>query len=365
MGMMTWETFQTVADKVLAYGRTQAIDFAGMGEPTLNPKLPQFIEYFRGRIPTYITTNVSALTTRNIEKLLNAGLSTIIVSYNGADAETYELMMGGLSFTRAENYLHELVRQAKGKMKIVANVSVTRQTQPHLSKIKRYLDDAGVDDISFSKCHSRGGHLKGTGICDTPMPLPGTTRCDIFDNTLFLAWNGDVLACCHDLDGVAKLGNLVTDDIADLDQLKSGLRGKGAIFAMCAACNDMYRFGNDQLPDRQSLSSWVYDFYVAGSEPSAKVVNLLREREAQLQQAEQRASQAEVMAARAQAVQEVEARAAALAKALQEAEARAAAVEQRADKAEALVAAYERGRFIRFMRSAKQWASEVNHLLNL
>jgi hypothetical protein len=215
------------------------------------------------------------------------------------------------------------------------------------------------------------------------MPLPGTTRCDIFDNTLFLAWNGDVLACCHDLDGVAKLGNLVTDDIADLDQLKSGLRGKGAIFAMCAACNDMYRFGNDQLPDQQSLSSWVYEFYAAGSEPSAKVVNLLREREAQLQQAEQRANQAEAMAAQAQAVeevearaaaqeqavQEVEARAAALAQSLHEAEARAAAVAQRADKAEALVAAYERGRFIRFMRSAKQWASGVstgvNHLLNL
>jgi MoaA/NifB/PqqE/SkfB family radical SAM enzyme len=85
-GIMTWETFQTVADKVMALSQPQAVDFAGMGEPTLNPNLYRFIEYFRGRVPTFITTNASALTPRNIEKLINAGLGTIIVSFNGADA---------------------------------------------------------------------------------------------------------------------------------------------------------------------------------------------------------------------------------------------------------------------------------------
>jgi hypothetical protein len=150
---MTWETFQIVADKVLAYGRTQAIDFAGMGEPTLNPNLPRFIEYFRGKIPTLITTNVSALTPRNIEKLIEAGLGTMIVSFNGADAATYELMMGGLSFERADRYLADLVQRAKGRMNVVANVSVTKQTRGK-------LNDMGVEQITFSLCHNRGGHLK-------------------------------------------------------------------------------------------------------------------------------------------------------------------------------------------------------------
>jgi sulfatase maturation enzyme AslB (radical SAM superfamily) len=327
MGMMTWETFQAVADKVLAYGQTRAVDFAGMGEPTLNPNLPKFIAYFRDKIPTLITTNASALTARNIDRLIDAGLGALIVSFNGADAATYELMMGGLNFERAEKYLADAVRQAAGRMKVVANVSVTRQTRPHLAAIRRYLEAAGVDDISFSKCHSRGGHLKGTGICDTPMPPAGTLRCDIFDGTLFVAWNGDVLACCHDLDGVAKLGNLATDDLAAIAAYKQGLKGQGAIFAMCAACNDMYRFGNDPTPDRATLSDWVYDVCAAESGEPARLARLARERESQLRAAEQRAA---------------------------EAEARLAASEQRARRAEEVVAGYERGRVIRLMRALKR-----------
>ena len=306
MGMMTWDTFQIIADKLLSHGRTRLVDFAGMGEPTLNPGLPRFIEYLKGHVETFITTNASALTSHNIEKLIEAGLGTFIVSFNGADAAIYELMMGGLSFQRAQNHLQDLVQRADGKAKVTANVSVTRQTQPHLKEIRRYLEDVGVHEIIFSKCHSRGGHLKEPSICATPLPPAAVSRCDIFDGTLFVAWNGDVLACCHDLDGVGRLGNLVTGPVAEIDQSKGARRGKGAVFAMCAECNDVYRFGLDSTPDGHPLSEWIYELYAAESEPSARLVNLIRE------------------------------------------------AEQRAQRAEALVTAYERGRFIRFTRAMKK-----------
>ena len=310
---MNWDTFQIIADKIISYGHTEAVGFAGMGEPTLNPNLPRFIEYVKGRLATWITTNASALTSRNIEKLIEGGLGTVIVSFNGADATTYELMMGGLDFRRAQTHLQDLVQRANGRMKVVANVSVTRQTEPHLTEIKHYLKELGVTEVIFSKCHNRGGHLKNPEVCMTPL-LPATVkRCDIFDGTLFVAWNGDVLACCHDLDGVGRLGNLLTDSISDLDQLKIALRGKGAIFEMCVVCNDLYRFGGDQTPDGRPLSQWIYDLYAAESESLAKLVDLLHQRESQVRE-----------------------------------------MEQRAAKAEKLVMAYEKGRFIRFMRGVRQ-----------
>ena len=288
---MTRETFQIVADKVLAYGRTQAIDFAGMGEPTLNPNLPRFIEYFRGKIPTLITTNVSALTPRNIEKLIEAGLSTMIVSFNGADAATYELMMGGLSFECADRYLADLVQRAKGRMNVVANVSVTKQTRGKLNDIRRYLNDMGVEQITFSLCHNRGGHLKGDGVCDTPIPPASIKRCDIFDYTLFVAWTGEVLACCHDLDGVGKIGNLLTDPLEEIVRYKEGLRGRGAIFPMCANCNDLYRFSGEAQIAGRPVGEWVYALHANQSELAGMYVEALRQRDAPVQAYEAQARQ--------------------------------------------------------------------------
>ncbi len=346
-GMMSWETFQIVADKVLAFGKTQAIDFAGMGEPTLNPHLPRFIEYLKGKIPTFITTNASALTPKNVERLIEAGLGTMIISYNGADAETYELMMGGLNFERAEKYIADAVQRAQGRMRVVANVSVTRQTRPKLAEIRRRLNDLGIEKISFSLCHNRGGHLKGDGICDTPIPPRSIKQCDIFDYTLFVAWTGEVLACCHDLDGVGKIGNLLTDRIEDIHQYKSSLKGQGAIFPMCATCNDVYRFSADVAPAGQPITDWVYALHADQSALSAMYVDALRARDVWLREAQARAD-------RAAAEIETHKQASALwEQRAREAEAAREAAEERARQAQRLVAAYEQGRFMRFMRKVK------------
>lgn len=340
-GKMTWETFQIVADKVLAYGKTQAIDFAGMGEPTLNPDLPRFIAYFKGKIPTYITTNASALTAKNIEKLIEAGLGTIILSFNGADAATYELMMGGLSFERADKYITNLVNQAKGHINIVANVSVTKQTRDKLKEIKIYLNDKGIDKIFFSLCHNRGGHLKGNSVCDTPIPPAFIKQCDIFDHTLFVAWTGEVLACCHDLDGVGKIGDLLTDPLEQIVQFKESLRGRGAVFPMCASCNDLYRFSGQASINGKPVREWIYALHTHQSELASMYIDALRQRDALVETYEARANQAQAEAEHYKHQ-------------LLEAQHRLQVLEGQVRRLESLLRAYEQGRFMRFMRLLKQ-----------
>jgi MoaA/NifB/PqqE/SkfB family radical SAM enzyme len=296
-GMMSWDRFQIIAEKVLDYGLTQTVSFSGMGEPTLNPDLPKFIRFFKGRLVTFVTTNASTLTPQNVERLIEAGLGMFVVSFNGADAATYESMMGRLSFQRAQESLRGLVTRAKGLVRILANVTITQQTQPHLAEIKRYLESLGVDEIIFSKCHSRGGHLKNPAVCTTPLPPVAHQRCDIFDDTLFVSWDGHVLSCCQDLDGHGRLGNLLTDRLPEIHQIKKALWGKGAMFPMCSACNDLHRFSQDETPDGRSLSSWIYDLYSAESDPLARLARLLDQRERQIRQLEQRAQEAEAKVA--------------------------------------------------------------------
>ncbi|MBI5033452.1 MAG: radical SAM protein [Chloroflexi bacterium] len=278
-GKMEWRTFQTVMDKAFAFNVNDvSVEFAGMGEPLLNPNIYRFIEYISDRTPISLTTNASALTPQNTARLIDAGLDRLTISFNGTDQATYELMMGGLSFERAAGYLRTAVEMSKGKrMKVAANISVSKQTQTHLPEIRQYLQGVGVDTIFFSKCHNRGTYLNDSRICTTPLPPVNDSRCDIFENTLFVAWNGDVLSCCHDLSGENKIANLLTDELAPIMQKKQAIITQGVDFPICQGCNDMYRYMNASTPDGSPLSEWIYSLYASEDERTQKLVSRIND----------------------------------------------------------------------------------------
>lgn len=262
-GKMSWETYQTIIDKVRSSAAEKKVfvQYAGMGEPLLNPLLFQFIEYVSPWSTTAITTNASALTEKNIQRLIAAGLDELTISFNGADQDTYALMMGGLSFDRAERYLHLAVAQTVDQhMSVTANVSVTHQTEGQLAQIKDYLTEAGIEQIYFSKCHNRGGYLKGSLVCETPPPPPaGAGRCDIFTDAVFVAWTGEVLSCCHDLSGANRYGSLIEMSLPEILQRQRMIALRGVDFRICAGCNDLYRYKHDSTPDGSPLAEWVYN----------------------------------------------------------------------------------------------------------
>ena len=286
LGVMDREVFDALAAKLLASDAFDAVAFSGMGEPTLNPHLPHFVRTLSQRMPVSLTTNVSRLKREQIEALLDAGLDSVYASFSGHTPELYRQMMGGLDFYQASETVRELVRLAKGRARVSANVSVTPLTRPHVAAIRAHLESLGVEEPLFAMCHNRAGYLPDLCICNTPMPPAGEGRCDIFDNTLFVAWNGDVLACCHDLEGKGRLGNLVTDDLAEIMEKKRRIVQEGVRFEMCAECNDMYRFERDPTPDRRPLSEWVY--MLAGEDKESAWAGGVQKQEAVISELEAR-----------------------------------------------------------------------------
>jgi hypothetical protein len=276
-GKMDWETYQAAIDQVIEYTPHRNFEYAGMGEPLLNPLIYQFIDYVRDLGPTSLTTNASALTQNNIERLIQSGLSHLTISFNGEDRVVYEMMMGGLDFDRAQKNLSTAVAMSQGTQLVVgANVSVTRQTQDRLTDIKRFLNEAGITDIYFSKCHNRGGFLKGNLICTTPPPPVEKHRCDIFSNTLFIAWTGEVLSCCHDLAGKTTQGNLRNERLETILDKKNQITSEGVRFDICNNCNDLYRFMNDRPINGRNIGDWVYELYAqndASDEPGNTSLN--------------------------------------------------------------------------------------------
>ena len=287
MGMMTWDVFRTVVDRILECEHIDAVDFSGMGEPTLNPLLPRFVGYLSERLPTYLTTNAATLTTAKIEELLDAGLDYAIISFNGFDGETYAQMMGRLSLETVTQNIRNLVDKGSAKIQVIANTSVTRQTREHLPEIKTYLGNLGISNVFFSQCHNRGGYLTDYSVCDTVVPATECGRCDIFTSTHFVAWNGELLACCHDLRGDGLIGSLITENPSMVLARKRRISERGVGFQMCENCNDMQRFSLDQTPDGTSLSEWIYSLYTGEDARTTKLIETIRHQQERIQELEE------------------------------------------------------------------------------
>ena len=118
------------------------------------------------------------------------------------------------------------------------------------------------------------------------MPSIGQGRCDIFADTLFVAWNGQVLACCHDLEGKGRVGDLVTENLGDVLDRKRRVIRQGLWFPMCENCNDMYRFVQDSTPDGRPLSEWVYLLSGGEGQTTALLVDTIVRLEARIQELE-------------------------------------------------------------------------------
>ncbi len=268
-GKMDLPTFQVIADKIKNKKADFSIEFSGMGEPLLNPLIYDFIKYVSNQGETSLTTNGAALTPKNTQRLINSGLKRLTISFNGADKAVYENMMGGLSFEKAEKNLQNAVDMSKGSStEVCANVCVTKQTQNHFAEIINYLREEGIKTIYLAMCHNRGGFLKGDVVCSTPMPPSDAYRCDIFKSTMFISWTGEVLSCCHDLDGDNVMGNLLDEEIETILSRKTNIVNKGVKFDICRECNDLQRFMKDRTPDGRPLFDWIYSLFVDEDKPN-------------------------------------------------------------------------------------------------
>jgi hypothetical protein len=267
-GRMDWATFDTIVAKIRAHtaGERFSLSFSGMGEPLLNPDIFRFIRHVSTDAYTGFASNGSALTEANIQKLIEAGLDVIYVSFNGDDPVVYSRMMGGLSFDRVLANLRRSIQLTKGtRLQIKANISVTKANRDRLTPLRSMLESEGVVSTTISMCHSRGGNLRDAAVFDTPAPPEDDGHCQVLKNTLFVDWRGKVFICDHDLHGEHGLGDLVAEPLELVLERRSTLLAQGLSFKICGECHDLLKFGFHPLESGAGgvLSEWIYDIYRA------------------------------------------------------------------------------------------------------
>jgi len=204
------------------------------GEPFLNPNLTKMIRHATDRnVPTITSTNVHYIRTEEeAEDIIQSGLSELILSLDGVDAETYVKYRVGGDFDRVVRGI-ELVTEAKRRLKastprIHLQFILMKQNEDQVDAARRMARDFGVDRLSLKTAQvyteedartflptdesmSRYDYSK-EGV-RTKGKIKNTCR-HLWYSTV-VNWDGAVSPCCFDKDVHYGLGDTRNGDSFD------------------------------------------------------------------------------------------------------------------------------------------------------
>lgn len=205
-GIMDQAKYERSIDEVVALGAKKVV-LTGFGEPLLDKRLELKIAYAKGKgLSTYFITNASALTPARSQRLIQAGLDEMRVSFYGMRPETYNAVMQGLDFERTKGKVLEFLR-LRDEMR-----AHTRVQMSYL-ELKENAGDAGpfrefwepkVDALEIWKPHNFGdGRDYRSRLDDSKKTSCGRPE----NGPLQIQWNGEVIPCCYDYNNQIILGN--------------------------------------------------------------------------------------------------------------------------------------------------------------
>lgn len=226
-GMMNLEMF----NKLLSFlpSSIKEVQLHQAGEPLLNKDLPAMIKRLKvKKIKVFLSSN-GTLPFDNYKKVIEAGLDTIIISFDGASKESYETYRRGGNFETVLENLKKMSAMPGRKTKIVIQFVVMRHNEHEIELIKKIAKDVGVDELCLKSASLNIGCseiLEKDIIANAKNFLPENpkySRYILKDNKLInkdkplscpwifratILWNGDVVICCADFEGDIVIGNI-------------------------------------------------------------------------------------------------------------------------------------------------------------
>ena len=154
------ERFRELLDRI-DLARVDDVDFTGLGEPLLNPALPDMVrEVARRGAPRHlrVVSNGTALAPRRFEPLCEAGITSISVSIDSLDADRFARSRGGARLSRVLANLAALVehRQRHG-LAVDIKIKAVLLDDPYAEaeRLLRHSSELGLDMPHFSRLDER------------------------------------------------------------------------------------------------------------------------------------------------------------------------------------------------------------------
>jgi len=211
MGHMDIDLFKKIIDEI--EGNIEAVTLASRGEPTLNPKIIEMVQYCKNKFLGFkINTNASMLNENLIKNLLDANFAEIVFSVDAADKETYEKIRINGKYEKVFKNL-ELFSEIKKKdfpnsntLTKISGVKIkdSLNVEEMKSKVGNYVDV--VQLVDYTPWESSYDNLVGYT----------NEACYQLWHRMFVWYDGKVNPCDYDYKSKLSKWNLNNNTISEI-----------------------------------------------------------------------------------------------------------------------------------------------------
>lgn len=218
-GVMGMELYGKILDEVTIHKNVRELHLHGFGEPLIDKNLVEKIRLAKqGNIPfVYFVTNASLLTPELSEKLVASGLDSFKISFYGHDSASYEEVHRGLEYQRTVDNITRFIelRDQRGggpslRLQFMDMQGDGQYTEKFVSFWKGRLNKTFGDSIYLSGLHSWSTESSAV------MKGPAHLSCLWINRDMQILWDGRVVPCCYDFNGVQVLGDVNFDTIGSI-----------------------------------------------------------------------------------------------------------------------------------------------------
>jgi radical SAM protein with 4Fe4S-binding SPASM domain len=186
-----------------------------LNEPLLDQSLPEKIKLAKKNgLTTYIATNGTLLSTKNINALFDSGLNQLVISVDSIVPEVQEKIRVGTNFDSLLKNLENLFELKKERndspLIIMRQLSFSENKTEHDNYVDYWIKK-GADSVVIDIAHNWGGKFS-----EINSELVGMNICKQLWEMFVIQSDGNVCLCCLDSAGEFSLGNVKDQSIYDI-----------------------------------------------------------------------------------------------------------------------------------------------------
>jgi len=246
VGFMDFALFEQIVDQIK--GTNPDLRLHNMGESLFHKEIGRFIRHANARgLETILSSNATTLTDKKIQELIDAQLSWLYVSFDGASEGTYERFRKGAHYAREKAKVERLLemrrRQGSRFPQVMMSCISMPGTQSDVEEFRTYWQSR-VEAVRIKPADGWDGSSERINsiVADRQYAV-GTSICGWPWQSVVVLWDGRVVPCCYDYDGKYVLGDLRKKPLAEIfnDEPMRELRrllaeGRAGEVALCRTC---------------------------------------------------------------------------------------------------------------------------------
>jgi radical SAM protein with 4Fe4S-binding SPASM domain len=279
-GMLTLENARTILDRFPAL---LEVNFSLWGEPFLNKEIFDIIKYAGSKkIRTIIQSNFSLpkFDEQMAQRVLDSGLTQLLLSVDGASQETYEVYRRRGDFARVQRNIELLRRlqreQQRQYPRITWKMVVNRFNEHEIAAARAAAERLGVEFLVveiYTPDHLKsawkpGGDVEQAGV---RTHTDRTAQCYQLWQVMTVNFNGDVFPCCSEWSPKDALGNVLQQPVSAIWNHAEYRRRRGNNKSGPPRCDDCHvdkdtRFWRDwHTPEGKDNPNMLPLTFVRGS----------------------------------------------------------------------------------------------------